>query len=351
VFRRYRRGAVIFFLIRAVASAGEAEGPAAPAAERGVLVQQGLTHINDNRHDAALATARELCQRYPDDAAGHFIAASSYQTVMSDYRVRSHEVEFEREIEQALRKGRARAARSPDAEAHFVVGASEGLWCVYQFKRGQRWSALNAARKSLRHLDAALRLDQGFADALLGLALYDYAKSKVRVLGLSLFPRSLRNAVTRLGRAVENARYVGINARYSQQLILYETAEFEEALRVNDALHARFPENPVCLYNRALILERLGRPAEALPIWEKLVGLLDSHPVRSQRFLAECHLHIAEIRREQGHSEAARTSLRRAAQHAQASRSAPEIDGPYVSFEKVDEAIRRAQRSWGRRSS
>lgn len=316
--------------------------------DRQSLVRLGLQQINQDRHSDALDTARALGQLDPGDPAAHFIAATSYQTAMNDYRVRAHEAEFQRELELALGKGRARLSHSASPEHWFIVGATEGLRCVYLFRRGHRWKAINAARSSVRYLETASRLDPGFADPLLGLALYDYGASKVRLFGMSLFPGRLTQAVNRLHRAHKEARYVSVNALYSLQMIHYEAGEIDRALEVNDRLYAHFPDNPVCLYNRGLLLQRRGRFAEAVAAWEKLAALLQATPNPSQGFLAECHLNVAQARRALGRDDEARAALVRAVAAAAAYRHDRELDGPYASFDKISEVIRHAQSTWGR---
>ena len=72
--------------------------------------------------------------------------------------------------------------------------------------------------------------------------------------------------VPRLERVQNEARFVGVEAGW---------------------LRARFPDNPVGLYHRSLILEGLERPAEALVAWDALVAHIGAFAHRRDGFLAE----------------------------------------------------------------
>jgi hypothetical protein len=117
---------------------------------------------------------------------------------------------------------------------------------------------------------------------------------------------------------------------------------------VNDWLYERFPDNPVCLYHRARILERLDRSEDALQAWDRLVDRLASGRA-SHGFLAECHLHRARLlgasRAGGPGSEAeAATALLLAKQHAHRRDPRIEMEGPFGDFEQVRAEIAHLER-------
>jgi tetratricopeptide (TPR) repeat protein len=316
--------------------------------QRDALVRTCLDHINHERYTEALLCADQLKAAYPGSPVGAFVAAAAYQTRMGDYRVRRFEPEFEREIADAIAKSERLGLREPTAENQFVWGAAEGYRCVHWFRQGKWFKAVRAAMRGASRLKQARERDPAFADPLLGLALYSYARSKVRVLGIGVFGGHAGEARRQLEEAEQSARFVGTNARYARQYLLVDGGEHAEALPINDRLFEEFPRNPVCLYNRALILERLGRASEAAPLWRRLIDVIYGFDPQSQGFLAECHLHLALIAREAGDADEAGRLLARAKAHADSQRRAEEIDGPYTSSDDVRAAIYKAHRGWPR---
>jgi tetratricopeptide (TPR) repeat protein len=324
-------------------------GPAAEQdLERDALVRSCLDHINHERYDDALRCANELRTAFAASPAGPFVAATAYQTRMSDYRVRRFEREFEREIADAIALSERATREDPSAESRFLWGAAEGYRCVYWFRQGKWLKAVRAALRGMSLLKQARRGAPGFADPLMGLALYSHAKSKVHVLGLGLFGDHPAEVQQQLLEATEKARFVAVNALYAQQYVLVDRGEYARALPVNDRLFAEFPTNPVCLYNRALILESLGRPLDAAPLWRRLVDVIYAFSPPSQGFLAECHLHLALIARQTNEAGEAARLLSRAKAHAASRHPAEELDGPYSSFDDVRETILRTQKEWAR---
>lgn len=320
---------------------------AAAGSEREALVRACLDDINRERYDSVFDCAQTLSRRFPDSAAGPFVTATAYQTMMSDYRVRRFEREFEGAIAVAIAKAKASVEREPTPENHFLWGAAESYRCVYWFRQGKWLSAVRSARRSIGRLEQAHRLDPGFADPLLGLALYDHTKAKVRLLGIGLFADRRTRAVERLTVAHRQGRYVSVNALYAMQDVLMDEGRSADALEPNDRLFVEFPHNPVVLYNRGLILERLGRLDEAKQDWTRLIDIVGAFVQPSQGFLAECHYHLALLARQRGHYAAAAELVARAMTHADRRQAAVELDGPYGDFNELRQAIARSLREWG----
>ncbi len=311
-------------------------------ATRDARVLHCLALINQERYAEVPACAAELKRLYPEHAAGAFVAATAHQTRMSDYRVRRFEADFEREIAEAQAKAERSVRLDPSAENQFILGAVEGYRCVYWFRQGKWLKAVRAALRGMSRLSDARRADPALVDPLMGLGLYTHAKGKVRLLGIGLFGRHEAETESMLLEAEARARFVSVNARYALQYVLVDRGEYARALPVNERLFAEFPRNPVCLYNRGLILEALGRAPEATPIWRRLIDVIYDSGLPSRGFLAECHLHLGTIAESSGDSETAALLLARAKAHADSRRPAEEIDGPYRDSEDIRAEIERA---------
>ena len=337
----FLRGCVLSLAVLSVGTAAGADQ------ERDDLVRTCLDHINHERYQAVPPCAQQLRERYPDSPAGAFVAATAYQTMMSDYRVRRFEREFETEIADAIQKAKLAATTNSDAESRFLWGAAESYRCLHWFRQGRWFKALRAALSSTRRLEEAHRMEPQFVDPLFGLALFDHAKHKVRVLGLGLFRDRGQRAIERLTLARDKARFVSVNALYALQYVHVDRGDYALALPTNDILFAQFPRNPVCLYNRGLILEALGRADEAVPIWSTLVEVIGAFSQPSRGFLAECHYHLALLARRQGDQESASRFLSQAKTYAVRRDASQELDGPYFSFKEIQRAIGEALRGTG----
>ena len=313
------------------------------------LIQAGLAAIHADERGEALAVARALRERDPDDPVGPFIAATAHQASMTDYRLRGFEADFEVEIAEAIRKSRARVESHPMAEDYFLLVAAQASRAYYLFRRGRWWTALGAARTGMRSLGEARRLEPAFVDPVLGLALYQYGKSKVRFLGIALSRARLGDTIAELEQVRDGGRYVSVSALYSLQLVLYEARDFEGALAANERLYTRYPRHPVCLYNRALILEGLGRGHDAAPVWDSLTEVLRSRETPSHGFLAECYLHRARLWREAGRADAADAELARAVDEVNLYSEERELSGPYRAMSDIRADILRTSREWGAR--
>jgi tetratricopeptide (TPR) repeat protein len=315
--------------------------------DRDTLVRRSLHELHTESFDAALTTCAELRRRWPEDPAGHLGTANVYQTMMRDYRVRSHEAEFEKALAEAVAVAEKAVEKRPSAEAHFARATARAYRAVHRFTQGDWIPALFAAIKGVGDARRALELDPAFVDPLLATAVHDFWKAEKLGLGLGLFQGGRRSVVTRLERVRQEARFVGVEAAYALQTVHYRQGDLAKALQVNDGLRERFPDNPVGLYHRALILERLERPAESLAAWDALVARIQRFPHPSDGFLAECHLHrsrllhrLAEGERPEG-APAAEAARRAAREHARRRDARRELEGPLVSFDEVRREIER----------
>ena len=325
---------------------GDAAGGEEPS--RTALVRRALDELHHERFEAALRTAAELRERFPADAAGRLAEANVYQTMMRDYRVRDHEAEFQAALQESQRLAEVEVRSRPNAEAFFARGTAQGYVAIHDSRCGRWLAALKNGLRCLGDMERASRLDAGFVDPQLPGALHDYWKS--RTLGF-LFGGRRAGAIARMELVWREGRYLTVEAAYSLSAVLQGEGQLERALAVNDWLHERFPENPVCLYHRARILEGLGRREEALQTWQRLVARLVASGRISHGFLAECHLRRARLLAAlQGTGTAsdgqAATALALASDHARQRDPQLEMDGPFEEFDAVRDAIVRLEASW-----
>ncbi len=307
-----------------------------PSAYKEALIQLSISQLAASRFDRVFFLARKLKQRYPADPAGYLIEANALQTIMRDYRVRLYEQRFETEIQDALDLARERLKQDRSAVNHFVLGSAEGYLSLHHYREGKWLSAIRGVVNSMRNLSTAHSRDPDFVDPLLGLALYEYGKDRVPLL-----KGNLTKAVNYLQTVRQGGRYVAVDALFSLQLIYFYMGKYDLAFDINEQLFENYGGNPVCLYNRGLLLEERGQPAEATVVWQSLIDHLQNFARPSDGFLAECYLHLSNVYRLLDQSERARAALSQADHHVRQYRADEELDGPYETFEETRKAVRK----------
>lgn len=315
----------------------------APINNKGEIDRDFIKHIISQLHqgtfDSVFYNSHCLQNNYPEDPIGFILEAVALQTIMRDYRVRLYESRLDSLIECSIKRAKIKAYNNPTAENYFILGAAQGHSTAYCFRCHKWFKAIKDAFQSLKNLNYALRLNPNFIDPLLGIALFSYAKKKIM---FGIF--SDEKVISDIIKVQQYGKFLSIDASYTLLLIYFERGEMDKAKMINDHLFMKFPGNPTCLYNRALILEKLGDYPEAAQIWKKLVHRIELSYPSSHNYLCECHFHISQICRQLEVTDAARYHLLQACYHARNYQAKNEIDGPYDSFKQIRMKINRVLR-------
>lgn len=314
--------------------------------ERDSLIQKTIESLQKEKYDSAFGFADLLINKFPNDASGYFLKADAYQTIMRDYRVRTYEVEFDSMITLAVEISKKATEQNPIAEKYFIYGVSEGYRCLHLFRTGKWVKAIGAAIRTSKMLRKALELNPEFVDPLLGLALYDYGKSKVELLGLSLFSDKTDRIIRDLKKVHKESRFLSINALFTLQLIYFEAGQFDKAREVNEKLLSLFPEHPVGQYYRALTLEERDSLQAAKQYWLNLLDKIENFNPSSNNYLAECNYHLAKIAYESEQLPQARAYIREAARYIRQYRKEEELNGTLYTFDDIKDRINNALQKW-----
>ncbi len=337
-------GLIVFHCWQFSSSAGlNLPEKSSTATNRSAMIRDAMELLNRSRHDSVLALSRAIIKNDPESPLGYFLAYDAYQTMMRDYRIKKYEAELEGLIKIAVKKATVCATLEPTAENYFLLGTVKGYYCVHLFQTGHFLKAIKTAENCLSFLKKAIKLDANFADPLLGIAVYDYGKSKIL---FGLLGRNKKSIIAKLKRVEQSGRYVATNAKYSLQAIYFESAQYDSALAINEQLYLRYPENPSCLYNRALLLEKANRLTEALELWNKLLGCVAVPEQTSHGYLAECYYHLAWIHHQLKNEPKAIESLTLAAKFASQRQADNEMEGPYTKFNDIKKKINTALKNW-----
>ena len=317
-------------------------GAQASADERSAALRERATReVFSLEAERAIATYREAIAADPQDAAAYRGMAGAVlaqigmlrgtMTVDSYLgRVSRGDVpmpppppelakNFHDAVNRAVALGRERvAARPRDPQAHYELGAAEGIRASYLATvDGGVMSALGAARDAFNSHEKVLALDARRADAGLIVGTYRYL-----VAALALPARLVAYMVGFGGgrdrgiRMVEGAAgHPGDNqSDASLALVLLYTRErrYDDALRQLSVLRARYPSNRLLLLEAGSTHLRANRPADAERVLDEGIRSLDSD--RRKRMFGEDALWFyrrGSARAALGRTAEARTDLDR----------------------------------------
>lgn len=315
--------------------------------ERTLMLQRAFDQLHHEQYDSALATCAELRRLQPEDPAGYVMAAGVYQAMMRLYRVRLFEAELDSFSLRGEKLAQKQTRKSGTAEAWFMLGSAQGNLSLQRFLRGEWAAALQDAMHTLSAMKQAMKLDKSFMDPGLALGVYEYWKSKKLGMGIGLFAGSRKDALKLIEKVEAEARYLRLDATFTLQDFYMHEGEYERALAINEEFMQKLPEHPSVLQHRAVLLEKVHREKEALPVWEKLYERLLAFRRPSYAFLAECQLHRARIlegmKAEESQIIAAVES---AAAHMRQCNRKLEMSGPFENFDDLNKAIATMQRKY-----
>jgi tetratricopeptide (TPR) repeat protein len=321
-------------------------------AQRKQLIECTLRQLHHEAYDSALAACATIRRLWPDDPTADVLQMSVYQTRMRNYRVRLHEAAFDSLSKNAVHLAEKKIKAHPTAEMFFMQGSARGLQALYRFQQGEWSAALRDAAVALHAMNRALQKDESFVDARLTIGLYKYWKSQKLGFGIDLYAHERQEAFVIIEQVWKHGRYSSVEAAVTLQNVLLYSRENHQALEVNDWLYERYPAHPSVLYHRALLMERLQRPVEALALWEKLIERINASPWQSHTFLAECYLHRAQLGEAlrlapaSGNHAPSKISeaLQLAAWHAERRNKAFELESIFQKFDAVEAEIKKMQK-------
>ncbi len=314
-------------------------------ADEPLLIKNTMELLNQGKHDSVLAICNQLMKNHPESPSGYFLAADAYETMNRDFRLKTYRAPFDSLIRLAVTRAEAKLAQDPTSYNYFSSGIVKSYYCLALFQAGHYIKAIKTAENGISLLRKSHALEPDFVDPLMGIAAYEYHKSK---LLFGLLGGSEKEAIAKFKKVVKLGRYISTNAAYSLQAIYFENAQYDSALIINDQLFLKYPENPSCLYLRALLLEHVQRLPEALQIWNRLIAVVSAPQPGSNGYLAECHYHVASIHRRLDQANSAWVSLMQAARFAANRQADAELEGSHVKFKEIKSDINKALREWKR---
>jgi tetratricopeptide (TPR) repeat protein len=255
-------------------------------------------------HQQAIDLLRQAVAAAPEDAANpralassiwlkilflrgavtvdHYLGSFSRSQVNLPKPPADLDAEFKREVATAIDLAQKRVDAAPnDPQAHFALGTALGLRASYMASvEGSLLGGFRAARRSYDEEEQVLKLDPSRKDAGLIVGTYRYVVST-----LSL-PMRVMAYVAGFGGGKERGLHLieaaaaasGENrteAQFALVLLYNREKRYDDAARVLDALHRRFPRNRLVLLEAGATALRASKADEAERLLTEGIGMFE----------------------------------------------------------------------------
>lgn len=254
-------------------------------------LDEGLKHLYGLEYPESRAAFHKLIELEPDNPFGYlFEAGGIWWESSQEYGLFTDtptlQGTFEDDIQRALKKADAYIdSEDPrrKADGYFVSGMTLGTLGQWRLMKRHWMDAFFIGKKAIKNLKKCAKLDPDYADARLGLGVFDYQASRlsgVMKLGALLgFRGDEKRGLEEIRDAMDRSRYSGHQAAELLALIyLSDLHDDPKALEVLRRLRQDYPDSAYFMYLEALALHRLGRPDESLAAARTLFARVAADP-------------------------------------------------------------------------
>ncbi len=260
--------------------------------------------------DGAIEAAKRMQQQQPNHPLGYLLesevlwwriwcTSADFKYGMSDARRRPKLPADQHYFDLAARissLAEAQIKQNDSAEMQFYAGmADASLSRVYALRAEYR-NAARAAVRGREHLLRAKALDPDFADADMGLGLYNYyvdtlsAMARVMRFFMGIPGGAKQDGIRLLEHCISDGVLTSSVARFYLAMNLHRyDQQYEKALTVIGPLVEKYPSNPMFQLARGDLYAKLGRKQLALASYRIATALLVQNP--------DCQSHIQDLAR------------------------------------------------------
>jgi tetratricopeptide (TPR) repeat protein len=260
--------------------------------------------------DGAIEAAKRMQQQQPNHPLGYLLesealwwniwcTSADFKYGMSEARRRPklpadlHYFDLAARISSLAE---AQTKQQDSADMQFYAGmADASLSRVYALRAEYR-NAARAAVRGREHLLRAKALDPDFADADMGLGLYNYyvdtlsAMARVMRFFMGIPGGAKQDGIRLLEHCISEGILTSSVARFYLAMDLHRyDQQYEKALTLMVPLVEKYPTNPIFQLARGDLYAKLGRKQLALASYRAATAL----PVQN----AECQAHIQDLAR------------------------------------------------------
>ena len=302
------------------------------------LIIKGIHQVHLEEYDDALETFTKLINLYPENIAGYFYTAATYQTIMRNYRINSYEPLFRNYLDLAIEKGEESLKKNrKDIFSHFYLGGAYGFRGLHKVRKRDWLGALRDGLKGIGYLERVVSVDPDMYDAYLGLGVFHYWRTvKTKMPGfLSFVKKDRQRGIREVLLTINKGEFTKTESRYSLVEIYFNSGDYEKALEVNQALFDAFPSNPACLYMRMRIFEKLERWKEAENVCRELLEHLKSCKYKCTGYMLECYYNLALCCYKSGDFVESLEAVQKALDLKDKRDKSKEIEGPLEDYDEI----------------
>ncbi|MBI4471957.1 MAG: DUF3808 domain-containing protein, partial [Acidobacteria bacterium] len=162
-----------------------------------------------------------------------------------------------------------------DVRALYALGNSNATLAAFEatVKRA-KLSAYGPAKKARELHQQVLRLNPNFHDARIAIGTYDYVVSVIPRILRFLFGIGGTNKATgirELETAAAKSTLALTDARMLLSVVYIREARYNEALRILNDLHAKYPRNFIFELSKASVYEKMKQWDRAIQIYEEVL--------------------------------------------------------------------------------
>lgn len=254
-----------------------------------LALDEGLKHLYGLEYEKSRAAFRAVVEKEPDNPFGYLFEAGAiwWQSSMEYGLFKDTPTLqglFEQDVEAAIRKADAviDGPKAGRADGYFVMGMALGTRGQWGLLRGHYVKAYFDGKKAIKQLKKALKLDDEYYDAELGLGVFDYQSAQMSGVLKTLsavggVKGDEKRGLEKLHLASEKGKYGHKQATEMLMMIYFhDKRDYASALPLLEKLRKEFPESVLFIALEAAARERTGDLEGSLALGKELFKSADA---------------------------------------------------------------------------
>lgn len=298
MFRHSRTFLLLSILSVLVLCATAFGQPGMDSPEVDSIILRGVKLVHADSALEAVEEFKKLIDIFPEDPIGYFYVSASLQMLMDDFRNYSYTDEFDKYMNQAIKKAEAKKKQGNlTADDYLYFGGAVGFRGIHKALTGNWMGAFVDGLKGRGYLDKALELDPELYDVYYGLGSYHFWKSlKSRVFWwLPFVADNRQKGIDMIKLSIEKGKFSAEDARLALVRIWVENKEYDKAFAMIDELRKKYPNKPFILWLLAQAQQENQMYDGAISTYQRLLEALTSSPYYHPAGEVECRYLLARV--------------------------------------------------------
>ncbi len=245
------------------------------------LAEQFPEHPGPPLYQATTVWLRELFLRQDLDldkfiSPGYFTEKTKQQMPEADRKFFMEKIDRARSLCDAILEKQPK-----NVAALYFRGAVEGVLASFYITIDHSVKeAFSHGKQAYKDDARVLKEDPEFYDAYMTVGTYEYIVGSIPwyikwIAAIAGFHGSKEQGFKDLALAAEHGDFVGDDSRVLEMVLFVREQRYEDALKLAQYLHEKYPKNFLFNINRAQIEEKLGRRGKALEIFLQVARMAE----------------------------------------------------------------------------